>query len=1033
MMRLSNIAFALLLLAPTLAFAEDSREEQYQKSGMDYAIPLYQQLDGSSEDETRARTADGLNYKIRKKAIHKVELLLKNRKDPILRRDLLKRLATLHQEQASVAQRRTQLTNHADLAKEHLHTAIRYLGQLHREFPRWKPDIILFEIAESYFALSDFPKAEKYYYEVIRRFNASPILADTLLAMGNLQFEKQRFARARDFYGKILRTPDKNLHPYAYYKTAWAFFNESNLNSAVASLETAVLESRKLQAENGGNRRLGVEDEALNDMVLFFAEGGKTKEAEETFQRLVEEKRAKELRFSLAKRLFEYGKHTLAKNVANDLLNDSPAEDQVNKLYLIVISSAEQSGEREAGLETAEKLSHWLRGRELASTDTGRIETEEYLRHYSQKLHYEAETLKRQATWNQAEKSYEIYLSTFDGDPEAPEVKFRYSVLLMHQKEHAKAYRNISEVLAKIGPEHKRFQDSMKLRVQSIELATKSEREEIGDKNLLIAYDDYVKFFPQDKLATEAEFKAARLAKTVEGPEGAAIRFQKIAERNPEAPLAGSAVEEALAVLVKSEQWDSLHAETKALKDSEKLAGLLAKNATLGRKVKDAEELSLLKIAEVLEKEGKYSEAISTYEDYAAASDIPDKIKLHSLIRATELAEKNLRDLTLASDLLIKLRDQFPDSKEGASANLELARLAEKMGDPVSAAKYYVGYAGESKTPKQITALTNAAAIYDGLGESETAAEIFFRLSEIKGKDGGGFYEAGCNNTLLAANSHRDENTFKKIIECADHLSRGGDGVRWLARKAWAEQQLAMDASPAWSIVGKYLKNPKGEEDRLVYAQARLADLGEQFKRFAKIRFSSTNEKPAANITKKKQALEAFERSVKALIKIGSRKQILSAQDYLKQAYLDFAETMDTAAMPAKLAENEKSDLKQSFHQFAEEFRKKADDFEKISTNIEREPASEVSENEIAFTKLDDAEAEKALAEIGKQSPSAYARYALHRFQLGDYKEARYYLMQWLKLAKAKNSGDETRLMGALRSELSQKFPDKDPMLQDLL
>src|SRR5207244_626178 len=100
---------------------------------------------------------------------------------------------------------------------------------------------------------------------------------------------------------------------------------------------------------------------------------------------------AKELRYQLARMLFDHGKHLLSKNITKQLLTEGPQEDYVNKLYLILISVAERTKDRDFGLKSAEELSMWFKKKNPAEKSTERIETEEYLRLYSQKLHHEAE------------------------------------------------------------------------------------------------------------------------------------------------------------------------------------------------------------------------------------------------------------------------------------------------------------------------------------------------------------------------------------------------------------------------------------------------------------------------------------------------------------------------------------------------------------------------------------------------------------------------------------------------------------------
>ena len=110
-------------------------------------------------------------------------------------------------------------------------------------------------------------------------------------------------------------------------------------------------------------------------------------------------------------------------------------------------------------------------------TDANRLESEEFLRLYGQRLHHEAETTNEHTLWAQARKAYEIYLSVFNEDSEAAEVKFRYAVLLLNRKDNSKAYQTIHELIGKIDNKHPRFQEALKLRIQAIELLSHEDRQ----------------------------------------------------------------------------------------------------------------------------------------------------------------------------------------------------------------------------------------------------------------------------------------------------------------------------------------------------------------------------------------------------------------------------------------------------------------------------------------------------------------------------------------------------------------------------
>ncbi|RZA04367.1 MAG: tetratricopeptide repeat protein, partial [Proteobacteria bacterium] len=495
----------LLLLTPLYSFAAEppapavlspvltgaAREELYQEQGMNYASKLYLDNSGSPDDETRSKKTEALNYKIRDKGVRKLEAHLAKAKEPRIRQELLHRLSSLYEQQAEIITRRSDLKDKETPYKLALRNANRHLMALRNEFPKFAPDATIFGLAENHTKLKEDALAEKYYREVINTYPKSPVVADSLLSLGNLYFEKQLFIAARGFYERILTASEEKLFPYAHYKMAWCYFNENNFPSAVARLEASILESRRISQASA--KKLGVEEEALSDLVLFFAEYGNPAEARTYFEKLVDRNKANELRFQLAKRLFDYGKHQLAKSTAKQLLDEHPQKEFVNKLYLILISVAERTKDRDLGLQTAQSLATWVKDEKLASNDTGRIESEEYMRLYSQKLHHEAETMKDKGVWGQARKSYEIYLSTFSDEADAPEVKFRYAVLLMNSKEQLKAYRAVTEALLKMDVKHPRYQDALKIRIQSVELASKDERKQIDDKDLLNAYDTYAK------------------------------------------------------------------------------------------------------------------------------------------------------------------------------------------------------------------------------------------------------------------------------------------------------------------------------------------------------------------------------------------------------------------------------------------------------------------------------------------------------------------------------------------------------------
>ncbi|MGZ3693987.1 MAG: tetratricopeptide repeat protein [Bdellovibrionota bacterium] len=1022
-------------------YSVSERNDLYQESGMDYAKGLYLKLDGSPEDEVRGRKSEALNSRVRERGILKLEKYLAKNKDKNIRRELLHRLSQMHEQQADVTSRRSDVKNKEASVFASLRASNVYLELLRKEYPSWSPDAVLFNLAENHSKLKENDRAEKYYREVIARFPKSSVVADSLLSLGNLYFERQGFQAARGFFDRILQTSEVNLYPYAHYKMAWCYFNESNFPSAVARLEQAIYDSRKLQTN--GTKKLGVEDEALSDLVLFFAEYGNPDEAKTYFEKLVTKEKANELRYNLAQRLFDHGKHLLARNVAKQLLNEEPQKEYVNRLYLILISVAERLKDRDGGLETEQKLSKWIKTEKLAKEDVSRNETEEYMRQYSQKLHYEAETMKQTEVWAQAKKSYEIYLETFPDETETAEVKFRYAVLLMNRKEEFKAYQTVSEALAKMDNKHARYKEALRLKIQSIELSKAEDRKKMPDADLLATYDAYATNFSAEDLGVQAAYKAAGIAKNLETPELVAARFRTIAENFPKHALAKAALQEALSVLVKAEKWEALRSESKIMAEKSEIQSGLGADDELKKKIAEASELSQVKIAEGLEAQGKPDEAKAHYERILAEKP-SDTLGVYAFVRMASLDEKTFHKNRDAIMHYEGLRERYPAAKESRQAALELARLYEKVNEPMEAVARYQAFAGNGSGKMEIQALTNVAVILESLGEREQAADAFYKLNatmraaKAPEKDQLSALEAGCNNSLLSSHQNRDKKTMQRILDCAKQMAAADrQPLVWQARAAWAMDQMAdsLQAEAGWKKLAAHNLKATPEAERAYVAMGKVKLLAHSLEDFKVLKFSEKNERPEANIGNKTKSLEEFEKLAENVIKIGTPKQIVQARNMLRLAYLDFAETMETAAVPSKLSDAEKVELKKSFVTFAKDFHDRATALE-AAPGTDRAPASVAAEPQFKIGSLSNSD--ENLLKSGdvpnERAVEIFAKKAYDSYKNGRFGEARYFGEKWKRqlassTASAEYSSPE---LDRFQAALAEKLPEVDPLTRDL-
>jgi hypothetical protein len=923
-----------LALESTAAMAEvenvdvKKREEYYEKAGMSYAKELWQKQDNSATDEKRSQKAETLSYSVRARTLKMMEVQLKRtEKSPRLQQEIYYRLGLLEEQQAESASRKSSTGNSTAEFQQHVRKAISWQEQSLKTYPNFRTDQMLFALGENYSHITEFKKAETYYERLVNQHIESKLAPDALLALGNLLFDRKNYAGARLRFMQILNTPDQSLHAYGYYKAAWCLFNETRYPEAMQALEAAITSSRQL-GDDKKQKRLGVEDEAISDLVLFYTEHSNPNDAKAYFERVVGKEKARGLRTILAKRYFDQGQHENAKAVTRELLREGVPKKEQGQLQLVLLSVAEKTKDYALSLQAAKDLTQWITEQKQDANDPVQTEAEEYLRNYCLRAHYAAETLKRKDLWAHARIAYETYLNAFGaGNAEEAEIRFRYGGLLFQSKENRAALDSLNLAINKMTPEHKRHKEALQLRIQTIELANKEQRKQIRDSELLTAFDAFVTSYAADTLAPEAAFKAAELAKKLESPELVAARFRKVANNYPTHALAKSAVSNALAMLVQGGNWSTLKAESAALVTTDM-------DPALKIKLGEVQELAELKLVEAMEQKGQFKEAHDAYEKLLDQK-MTQEFHILCNIRMAKIAEQKLNDLPLAVKHWGNLQKNFSQTKEAAGANLELARLAQALQRPERALDYFLAYAALGESDLHNQSLTNAAVLEEKLKKRSAAGDhfnlLFERLKLSKPKEAKAAREASCNNFLLATYKEKSSELLTKLINCSEILSQANDGPMWLARKAWAQEQLQdhNGAEQSWKRLAKLKLAPYKANPGLrpYIALGRIKNLQETLQAFHLIHFSGANEKPTVNIDKKSKALELLEAEAQALLLLASPKTQIEVQKIVSQAYEGFAETMETAGVPKALSDADKEALRQSFRAVANQLREKAKTF----------------------------------------------------------------------------------------------------------
>ena len=262
--------------------------------------------------------------------------------------------------------------------------------------------------------------------------------------------------------------------------------------------------------------------------------------------------------------------------------------------------------------------------------------------------------------------------------------------------------------------------------------------------------------------------------------------------------------------------------------------------------------------------------------------------------------------------------------------------------------------------------------------------------------------------------------------------------ILWQARAAWASDQMkdGLSSDSGWRKLAAKNMKAGNQEERTYLALAKLKLLTDDLAQFKRMHFSKTNERPEANLGNKTRAMEEIERKAEMIIKIGTGKQILSARSILRSAYTDFAETMETAAVPSKLGSQEQEELKKSFMEFAKGFREKANLLE-VKEETAQPSSSQIRKEEEMLSAVSLSKEESNWLEEGnipaEKAAEIYAKKAISLFQDGKYGDARYFGEKWRKTASAgAPPGFGEKDFEKFQAQLVEKIPAVDPLSQDL-
>jgi tetratricopeptide (TPR) repeat protein len=478
--------------------------------------------------------------------------------------------------------------------------SIRLYEQILRNYPRYqRADEAVFYLGMALQDTGNKDEAVKQFITLTKRYPESDYVADSYVNIGEYYFDDNDAYKALLAYKKATAFRESSKYSFALYKLAWCYYNVGEYGKSIDTMKSVVAFT---QTQNQEQKAIQLQDEALKDLVRFFADAGEMSEAYEYFNKLGKKELIRDMLKRLATMYFEQGKFEQTIQTYRRLINESPQSADNPDYQAEIIKAYKKIGKREETLQEIDRLlktygkqSAWARANasNQDAVKSAEDSIEKNLRQVAIEYHTEAKKLGTGAgaveTYALAEKAYSVYLEEFPGSSHVYEVRYAFGELLYKLKKYDGAYEQYMAVV-KLDPKgkHSRFCAESSI-FAAEEMVKKDGTAEMNrasgkvDKNvqpqdltpneqkLIDACSQYAQLYPGDQKTKNAIYKSGYLLYNKYRFAQAADQFNLVIKMDPKSSEAETAANLILDSFAIKEDYANLKKNSKIYYDQEGL------------------------------------------------------------------------------------------------------------------------------------------------------------------------------------------------------------------------------------------------------------------------------------------------------------------------------------------------------------------------------------------------------------------------------------------------------------------------------
>ncbi len=828
--------------------------------------------------------------------------------------------------------------------------------RLVREFPQHpRTDAALYALAKTLLLL-DNDNAVLYFNQLVENHKASPLLPDTYLALGEFYFYKQNMEKAKDNYKEAMNFKESKVYPFSVYKLGWAYYNSKagndkdameNINRSIAAFKLAIKISER-DKESPGNFNL--RQEAINDLIMVFAETERIDEAMDYFSHLGEKEAFYDMLEKLGGIYDENGEVAKAIDVYSRLLAESPNRPRNPEIHSKLAKLYDTSLQVPAVVETLKKMrtlyvdpsSKWVAANaqnKVLLTESSE-KTQKNIHRYAAMYHQQGQKLKKKHYFDAAAELYRLYLATFPKADEAYELRYYLADIYFYFEQYENAADEYYKVTQQRPKDGKYLKDAALAAVVAIrkidEATTYQKLPPPGQVSqaiplprvkikLVTMIDNYTKLLPTEKEGFPMRYTAATTYFDYGNYTVAMGRFDQMAFDIPETTQGQSSIKAVLAFNAERKDWENLVKVGRKYNDNAKIMATPVKV-----EVVKAMKVGVFQFAGQQNKEGKFFEAAKTFESFQQQfpkDELADKALYNASLNYYKVAK--VEEALAAGNKLLK---EYPKSDLAADVTLDMAQTSESLADFPTAARLYKDYGiNHTKEAKSKNALFNAATLYKGLNNSVEASQLYKKFIQLYPKD-----ELAKTSRLEIAQIAEKEKNYPEAISYYSQYaalwpdrSEGNLVARSRSARILLIQGNQKEASKEIIRLHKDLtaKNaPAATEARRVAAGALFNDLENSFRGFQAVKITDAKriEKEAGQ---KQEKLVDLVKRYQEVIDLGSGEFTVASLYRMGEMHGNFAKMLFDAPAPAGQSQAQIDEYRSSIEKVAFPLRDESNKF----------------------------------------------------------------------------------------------------------